>query len=72
MTIASIDIGTNTVLLLLADANTFSKTLSPLLNKYRMPRLGKGLKKGGIIRKDRIEELWGFGIGELVCNLKSL
>jgi exopolyphosphatase/guanosine-5'-triphosphate,3'-diphosphate pyrophosphatase len=58
MIIASIDIGTNTVLLLLAKINTISQTLSPLLNEYRMPRLGKGLKKGGTIRKDRIEELF--------------
>ncbi|UCH64985.1 MAG: hypothetical protein JSW63_10265 [Ignavibacterium sp.] len=58
MIIASIDIGTNTVLLLLADANIASKTLSPLLNEYRMPRIGKGLKQGGTIRKDRTEELF--------------
>ena len=32
--------------------------LSPLLNEYRMPRLGKDLKPGGNIRKDRIEELF--------------
>jgi exopolyphosphatase/guanosine-5'-triphosphate,3'-diphosphate pyrophosphatase len=58
MIIASIDIGTNTVLLLLAQIISSSQTLSPLLNEYRMPRLGKDLKPGRNIRKDRIEELF--------------
>jgi exopolyphosphatase/guanosine-5'-triphosphate,3'-diphosphate pyrophosphatase len=58
MIIASIDIGTNTVLLLIAEINSSSQTLLPLLNEYRMPRLGKDLKPGGNIRKDRIEELF--------------
>ncbi len=55
MKIASIDIGSNTVLLLIA----FIKegNLKPIFNKYETPRLGKGLKIGGNILDDRIEHL---------------
>ena len=60
MIIASIDIGTNTVLLLVAEINTSNQTLTPLLNEYRMPRLGKNLESGGTIRNDRIEELFNI------------
>jgi len=60
MIIASIDIGTNTVLLLVAEINTSNQTLSPLLNEYRMPRLGKNLESGGTISNDRIEELFNI------------
>ncbi|MEJ2195297.1 MAG: hypothetical protein P8X73_10640 [Ignavibacteriaceae bacterium] len=57
MIIASIDVGTNTVLLLLAEVNTSTKSLSTILNEYRMPRLGKNLKPGGNISNDKIEML---------------
>jgi len=60
MIIASIDIGTNTVLLLIAKINTSIQIMSPLLNEYRMPRLGKELIPGGNIRNDRIEELFNI------------
>ena len=60
MIIASIDIGTNTVLLIVAEINTSNQTLTPLLNEYRMPRLGKNLESGGTISNDRIEELFNI------------
>ena len=55
MNIASIDIGSNTVLLLIAEIN--EGKLAPIINKYESPRLGKGLQKGGNILPDRIEHL---------------
>lgn len=58
MIIASIDIGTNTVLLLLAKVDKISGDLIPILNEYRMPRLGKGLFPGDKISSDRIEKLY--------------
>ena len=58
MIIASIDIGTNTVLLLIADVNESSLEITPLLNEYRMPRIGRGLKLKENIAEDRIEKLF--------------
>ena len=55
MNVASIDIGSNTVLLLIASIN--EKTLLPIINIYESPRLGKGLLIGGVILEDRISEL---------------
>ncbi len=55
MNIASIDIGSNTVLLLIASIN--KGTLIPIINKYESPRLGKGLQNGGEIREDGINDL---------------
>jgi len=57
MIIASIDIGTNTVLLLIAKVDEKTHFISPILNEYRMPRLGKGLIPGGNISADRLIEL---------------
>ena len=58
MIIASIDIGTNTVLLLIAKAEKESGEVTPILNEHRMPRLGKGLTPGNNILTDRIEILY--------------
>lgn len=58
MIIASIDIGTNTVLLLIADVDISSGRITPLVNKYRMPRIGRGTKQSGIISQDRIDKLF--------------
>ena len=58
MIIASIDIGTNTVLLLIADVNESSLEITPLLNEYRMPRIGRGLKLKEDIAEDSIEKLF--------------
>jgi exopolyphosphatase / guanosine-5'-triphosphate,3'-diphosphate pyrophosphatase len=57
MNIASIDIGTNTVLLLIAEVNPNEIALNPLLNVHRMPRLGKGVKPGSPILVEKIDEL---------------
>ncbi len=53
MTIASIDIGTNTVLLLIARIDLFNNQMIPIVNEYRMPRIGFGIKQSGIISNDR-------------------
>ena len=58
MIIASIDIGTNTVLLLIADVNENSLEITPLINEYKMPRIGRGLKLNENIAEDRIEKLF--------------
>ncbi|MGB5893312.1 MAG: hypothetical protein WBG58_03975 [Ignavibacteriaceae bacterium] len=58
MIIASIDIGTNTVLLLIAEVDENSFEISPLLNEYRMPRIGRGLKLNKNIVVDRMEKLF--------------
>jgi exopolyphosphatase/guanosine-5'-triphosphate,3'-diphosphate pyrophosphatase len=57
MIIASIDIGTNTVLLLIAEVSESSSEITPLLNEYRMPRIGRGLRLKENIAVDRIEIL---------------
>lgn len=56
MNIASIDIGTNTVLALYADISD-KKSIKVMRNEYRMPRIGKGLKPGVPINGDRIAAL---------------
>ncbi|GBD90672.1 exopolyphosphatase [bacterium BMS3Abin04] len=58
MKIASIDIGTNTVLLLIAEVSRKLKTIRPILNKYEMPRLGKDLIPGGQIKEEKIIVLY--------------
>lgn len=58
MIVASIDIGTNTVLLLIADIDNSSGKITPLVNKYRSPRIGKGTKQTGLISPDRINALF--------------
>ncbi|MGE5438854.1 MAG: hypothetical protein ACM3UR_03295 [Bacteroidota bacterium] len=57
MNIASIDIGTNTILLLVSNINTIDGKIKPLVNMYRMPRIGKGLTPGGPISNDRIKAM---------------
>lgn len=59
MIIASIDIGTNTVLLLIAEVDKTSFKITPLLNEYNMPRIGMGLKSNDNISEDRIKKLYG-------------
>jgi exopolyphosphatase / guanosine-5'-triphosphate,3'-diphosphate pyrophosphatase len=65
MNIASIDIGSNTVLLLIASIE--NGKLIPIVNEYRSPRLGKGLKIGGGILDDRIDYLL-----EIMADYKAL
>lgn len=57
MNIASIDIGSNTVLLLIAEVNKENK-FTPLLNEYEMPRLSKGLKQNGRIDGEALEKFY--------------
>ncbi|MDZ7623992.1 MAG: hypothetical protein U5J96_06035 [Ignavibacteriaceae bacterium] len=58
MTIASIDIGTNTVLLLIADVDPFTRKIISLINEYRMPRIGQGTKQTGRISQERLKLLY--------------
>ena len=58
MIVASIDIGTNTVLLLIAEVNKESRKLIPLRNEYRMPRIGQGTKVTKIINPDKLNLLY--------------
>ena len=46
MTIASIDIGTNTILLLIARANIKNQKIKVLFEAQKIPRIGEGLKPG--------------------------
>jgi exopolyphosphatase/guanosine-5'-triphosphate,3'-diphosphate pyrophosphatase len=55
MNIASIDIGTNTVILLIVKI-TDGKFMT-LHNEFRIPRIGGGLKSGGKITDEKIREL---------------
>ncbi|MBU2508185.1 MAG: hypothetical protein KJ799_15910 [Bacteroidetes bacterium] len=54
MNVASIDIGSNTVLLLIAEVDVIGGNLKPLINRYEIPRISKGLKPGGKISEDKI------------------
>lgn len=58
MTIASIDIGTNTVLLLIADVDPVTRKIIPLINEYRMPRIGQGTNRSGRISQERLKLLY--------------
>lgn len=57
MTIASIDIGTNTILLLIVEADLETKSFTLLRNEHRMPRIGKGVKTGIPISDEKIKLL---------------
>ncbi len=57
MIIASIDIGTNTIILLIAEVDIRDKKISPLYNEQRIPRIGKGLNPGKPISIKKIDEL---------------
>src|ERR1039457_4134148 len=55
MKIASIDIGTNTVILLIAEIR--QNRIYSLKNEYRVPRIGKGLDSTKIISNEKKTEL---------------
>jgi len=57
MNIASIDIGTNTILLLIAQIDLNKKSIMSVHEEIRMPRIGKDLYKTGKISEDKIIEL---------------
>lgn len=79
MNVASIDIGSNTVIMLIANVDLGKNKITPLLNLYRTPRIGSNLSKSGIISKDsehkllkvldeyntKIEE---FSCAEILCT----
>jgi exopolyphosphatase/guanosine-5'-triphosphate,3'-diphosphate pyrophosphatase len=56
MIIASIDVGTNTVLLLVARGGEHG-TLIPLVEAYRIPRLGAGVDSDKILRPEAIRRV---------------
>ena len=58
MIVASIDIGTNTVLLLIAKVDPGTHKIITLHNEYRMPRIGSGTKQTGIINTDKLTLLF--------------
>ncbi|MFO7447251.1 MAG: hypothetical protein R6W90_12855 [Ignavibacteriaceae bacterium] len=53
MTIASIDIGTNTILMVIAEYDINTGKLKTLLNEHQIPRIGKGLTPGSPISDDK-------------------
>ena len=59
MTVASIDMGTNTILLLIAKVNLESDKIKTLENFYRIPRIGKGLLPGNPIPDENIKRMFG-------------
>lgn len=46
MNIASIDIGTNTIILLIAQVDLAEHRIKPIFNGQKIPRIGQGLKPG--------------------------
>lgn len=58
MIIASIDIGSNTVLLLIARINLENGTLTTLRREYSAPRISRRLLESGIISNERITSLF--------------
>jgi|SRR5690554_460271 len=58
MIVASIDIGTNTILLLIAEVNKVSKQINVLENIQRIPRIGKGLKENEPMPEDNIKRMF--------------
>ena len=57
MIISSIDIGTNTILLLIAEVNIQTKKIIALHNEHRIPRIGKGVEPGKPITDEKIGTL---------------
>lgn len=57
MIVASIDIGSNTVLLLIAKISFDNNFLETIKNYYRAPRISKGLISGSRISDNKISEL---------------
>ena len=65
MKIASIDIGSNTVLLLIAEVN--GSEIIPIVNEYRIPRISADLSKNGFILEKSVNRLF-----EVLSEYKSL
>ncbi|HTY58033.1 MAG TPA: hypothetical protein VMF59_04415, partial [Bacteroidota bacterium] len=58
MTVAVIDIGTNTVLLLVARIERDGR-LQPLLYEQRVPRLGRGVDSRGMLERGAMDRVIG-------------
>ena len=58
MNIASIDIGSNTVLLLIAEVKNEGDNFSTIKNWYRAPRLGKGIDFDGKISEESLNKFY--------------
>ena len=56
MNIASIDVGSNTVLITIAKINE-DNSIQPLLNLYKAPRIGKGINENKIILPEKVSAL---------------
>ncbi|MFA6979724.1 MAG: hypothetical protein WC209_10410 [Ignavibacteriaceae bacterium] len=57
MNIASIDIGTNTILLLIANVNLRAQKIDAIREEIRIPRIGVELNRSGKIPDEKIAEL---------------
>lgn len=57
MIIASIDIGTNTILLLIAEIDGRTKQIKTLRDELRTPRIGRGLSVNSPIKQEKAELL---------------
>jgi len=57
MTVASIDIGTNTIILLVAEVNLNNFEVKTLENHHSIPRIGRGLKKDNPISTENIKKM---------------
>jgi exopolyphosphatase / guanosine-5'-triphosphate,3'-diphosphate pyrophosphatase len=64
MRIASIDVGTNTLLLLIADVN--GDEIFPIHNEQVIARLGKGIDSSGLIRKEAFDK-----VADALLNFKA-
>ncbi len=60
MKLSSIDIGSNTVLLLIADFNIKNYSLTTILNRYEIPRLSRNLENEGIISQNSLEKFFNI------------
>lgn len=58
MIVSSIDVGTNTVILLIAEVDKSNNKIIPLYNEQRIPRIGRNLNAGGKIGIDKIKNLF--------------
>lgn len=58
MRLSSIDIGSNTILLLIAEYDSKNLILKSILNEHRIPRISKNLKTNLVISNEKINEMW--------------
>jgi exopolyphosphatase / guanosine-5'-triphosphate,3'-diphosphate pyrophosphatase len=58
MTVASVDLGTNTILLLIAEVDVKSGEIKTIANHYSIPRIGRGLKPGFPFPAENIKKMF--------------